>query len=99
MWQHSHTLVKDNTKVFYGIIWFGDLGPDRHGRGFWCLTIFGAENYKFSFIAVQFELVQSHPVLNVHYAGFDSLNSLVLVNFIAIAECRVELAIICIKVE
>ena len=90
------TLVKVS---LYGVSQFDDLGPERHNQGFWWLTMFGAKNYKFSFIAVQFELVQSHPVLNVHYAGFDSLNSLVLVNFIAIAECRVELAIICIKVE
>ena len=22
MWQHSHTLIKDDTKIFYGISWF-----------------------------------------------------------------------------
>ena len=51
------------------------------------------------FIAVQFELVSSHPVNDVHYTGFDSLNGIVLVNIIAIGECSIKLAVICIKVE
>ena len=99
MWQHSHTLVKDNTKVSYGISRFDDLGSNRHGRGFWWLTMFGVENDKFSFIAVQFKLVQIHPVLNIHCTGFDSPNSAVLVDFNAIVESCVELTIICIKVK
>lgn len=64
--------------------WFNNLRPDRHGGGSWCLTTFGVENDKFSFIAVSFDLVQSHPVHDDHYTGFDSPNDIVLVNIIAI---------------
>ena len=56
--------------------------------------MFGVENDKFSFIAVQFKLIQSHPLLNdVHYTGFDSPNSVVLVDFNAIVESYVELSL------
>ena len=101
MWQHtcSHATVKDDTKVSYRMTQFDYLGPDSHGGGSWRLTMFGVENDKFSFITVQFELVQSHPVHNVHYAGFDSLNGIVLVNINAIGECCIKLAVVCIKVE
>ena len=61
--------------------------------------MFGVENDQISFITVQFELVQSHPVLNVNHAGFDSPNSDVLVDIIAMGECRVELTVISIKNE
>ena len=55
--------------------------------------MFGVENDKFSFIAVQFEFVQSQPVNDVHDTGFDSSNGIVLVNIIAIGECSIKLAV------
>ena len=67
MRKHSHATVKDDTKVSYGMTRFDDLGPDSHGGGSWRLTMFGVENDKLSFIAVQFEFVQNHPVNDVHY--------------------------------
>ena len=74
MRQHIHTLtVKDDTTVSYGMTRFDDLRPDWHGGGSWLLTMFGVQIDKFSFIAVQFELVKSHPVHDVHYTEWNEM--------------------------
>ena len=50
MRHHSHTLVKDDTRVSYGITRFDDLRPDGHGRRFWWLIMFEVENDQLIYI-------------------------------------------------
>ena len=78
---------------------FDDLRPDSHRGGSWWLTMFGVENDKLFLSLFSLSLFRVIQLMMSTIQGFDSLNGIVLVNIIAIGECSIKLAVICIKVE